>query len=109
MFHTLEKIRTQSSRGQRTFIAFSISLLFTGVIFVMWLASERNVPQVVVQEQTESNTPVDTLSKNIKDAWGSLVGASAQFGQVIQNTDFSSTIEYKNSTSTEAVQDASGQ
>lgn len=99
MFNLLEKLRTQSSRAQRTFIAFSLSLLFTGLVFVMWLTTEKNVKNLPesasVAQNTASNTPTDTLVKNIKDTWGSLMGATTELTTTIKNADFSSTVEYK--------------
>lgn len=95
MFHLLEKIRTQSSRAQRAFIAFSISLLFTGLIFVMWLIKEKEIK--VISETTKkvnAYTPTDTLLKNIQDMWGSVSGAIADTQNKLQQVDFSSTIEY---------------
>jgi len=105
MFHLLEKLRTQSSRAQRTFIAFSLSLLFTGLVFVMWLTTEKNTKNLPegasqgnqVTQNAASNTPTDTLVKNARDMWASIVGASAELSSTIKNTDFSSTIEYNNS------------
>lgn len=107
MFHLLEKLRTQSSRAQRTFIAFSLSLLFTGLVFVMWLTTEKNTKNLPesasVAQNTASNTPTDTLLKNAQDMWASIVGASAELTSTIKNTDFSSTVEYTNSSSTSSA------
>lgn len=104
MFHLLEKLRTQSSRGQRTLLAFSISLLFTGLVFVMWLTTEKNTKNLPesasVAQNTASNTPTDNLVKNIRDMWGTLVGATAELTSTIKNTDFSSTVEYNNASTT---------
>lgn len=102
MFHILEKLRTQSSRAQRAFIAFCISLLFTGLIFVMWLTTDKNTKNLPesasVAQNSASNTPTDNLVKNVRDMWGSLVGASAELTSTIKNTDFSSTVDYTSST-----------
>ncbi|MEY4602523.1 MAG: hypothetical protein RL292_464 [Candidatus Parcubacteria bacterium] len=107
MFNLLEKLRTQSSRAQRTFIAFSLSLLFTGLVFVMWLTTQKNTKNLPesasVAQNTASNTPTDTLLKNAQDMWASVVGASAELTSTIKNTDFSSTIEYSNSSSTSST------
>ena len=104
MFHLLEKIRTQSSRAQRTLLAFSLSLLFTGLVFVMWLTTEKNTKNLPesasVAQNTVSITPTDTLLKNAQDMWASIVGASAELTSTIKNTDFSSTVEYNTASST---------
>ncbi len=109
MFHLLEKIRTQSSRPQRTFIAFSISLLFTGLVFVVWLTKEQYAPEKVsedipVVQNIASNTPTDTLVKNMRDMWGSLIGASQELGDTLKNVDFSSTVQYTSSTTSPTPQ-----
>ncbi len=103
MFHLLEKLRTQSSRGQRTLLAFSLSLLFTGLVFVMWLTTNKNTKNLPesasggspTAQNNASNTPTDNLLKNVRDMWGTLVGATAELSQTIKSTDFSSTVEYK--------------
>lgn len=108
MFKLLEKLRNQS-KAQRTFIAFSLSLLFTGVVFVMWLMVEKNAkngPEAVptsnqVTQNSASNTPTDTLLKNVQDMWGSLVGASAELSETVKNVDFSSTLDYNNSSTSQ--------
>jgi len=101
MFILLEKLRTQSSRAQRTFIAFCISLLVTGLIFVMWITTDKNTKNLPesasVAQERASNTPTDNLVKNVRDMWGSLIGASAELTSTIKNADFSSTVDYTSS------------
>jgi hypothetical protein len=99
MFNLLEKLRTKS-RAQRTFVAFSISLLCTGVVFVVWLVAERRSETGETPKVVTENTPTDTLFKNISDMWGGVVSGvkSAQDG--VKNLDFSSTVEYQSATST---------
>lgn len=99
MFNLLEKLRTKS-RAQRTFVAFSVSLLCTGVVFVVWLVAERRpqgeeTPQVITE-----HTPSNTLLKNIRDIWVSVMGTVKSAQDSVKNLDFSSTVEYKSATST---------
>lgn len=101
MFNLLEKLRTKS-RAQRTFIAFSISLLFTGTVFVTWLVAEKNTQYAHVETNTttEGNTPTDTLVRNIATVWQSVSGTMKNAQQIVKDTNFSSTIEYTSATST---------
>lgn len=99
MFNLLEKLRTKS-RAQRTFVAFSISLLCTGVVFVVWLVAERTPRVEETSKVVTENTPTNTLFKNIGDMWGSVVGTMKSAQDGVKNLDFSSTVEYKSATST---------
>lgn len=101
MFHLLEKLRTKS-RAQRTFIAFCISLLFTGVLFVMWLITLSKPDTIEISKTTETYTPTDTLFKNISDMWESVVDSAHDAKDVVNNLDLSSTVEYTSATSTVA-------
>ncbi len=96
MFNLLEKLRTQSSRGQRTLLAFSLSLLFTGLVFVMWMVKEKEVNMTdTVARQVNTYTPTDTLIKNIEDIWHSAVGTIKNTQENLKQVDFSSTVEYR--------------
>ena len=103
MFHLLEKIRTKS-RAQRTFIAFSISLLFTGTVFVVWIVAQKNTPSVAAETESvktiEGNTPTDTLLRNISDVWSGVSNTMKNAQDVVKNTNFSSTVEYQSDAST---------
>ncbi|MHB1316804.1 MAG: hypothetical protein ACYCZW_03025 [Minisyncoccota bacterium] len=100
MFNTLEKLRTKS-KAERTFVAFSISLLITGLIFVIWFTADKrsNIATEDVKN-IESNTPTDTLFKNISDMWGSVVNTTQQAKETIKSIDMSSTVEYTKEAST---------
>lgn len=99
MFNLLEKLRTKS-RAQRTFIAFSISLLFTGAVFVVWLVAERRPQSEEMPRVITEHTPSNTLLKNIGDMWGSVMSTVKSAQDSVKNLDFSSTVEYKSATST---------
>lgn len=99
MFNLLEKLRTKS-KAQRTFVAFSISLLCTGVVFVVWLVAERTPKVEETSKVVTENTPTNTLVKNISDMWGGVVSGVKSAQDSVKNLDFSSTVEYQSATST---------
>ena len=95
MFNLLEKIRTQSSRAQRTFIAFSVSLLFTGLVFVMWIVKEKEIKMTdEVARQVNTYTPTHTLVKSMRDMWEGTVSTIKNTQENLKQVDFSSTVEY---------------
>lgn len=99
MFHLLEKLRTKS-RAQRTLIAFSISLLFTGVVFVVWLVARQKPESVEITKVIKENTPTNTVFKNMTDIWKGVTGTVKNAQETIKTIDFSSTVEYQSATST---------
>lgn len=99
MFNLLEKLRTKS-RAQRTFIAFSISLLFTGVVFVVWFVAERKPESAEITKVIEENTPTNTVFKSMTDIWNGVVGTVKNAQETIKTIEFSSTVEYRSTTST---------
>lgn len=100
MFHLLEKLRAQS-KAYRTFIAFAVSLSVTGVIFVFWFSAQKGVKVApAVKEKVTSYTPVDTISKGLKETWGTLLQTVSELTESVKTVDFSSTVEYTNDAST---------
>ena len=63
MFSWFDKIRKESPHKKR-FIAFSISALFTGIIFVVWFSVW--LPNINKKEEIALRKPQDIL-KEIKD------------------------------------------
>jgi len=99
MFNLLEKLRAQS-KGYRTFIAFVLALSLTGVIFVFWLSAQKGVKVAPeVSEKVTSYTPVDTLSKSIREAWVSVQQTVTEFSTSLKTVDLSNTVEYQSGAS----------
>jgi predicted PurR-regulated permease PerM len=89
MFNWLDNMRKQPL-ARRRFVAFSITLLFTGALFVVWLTvwlPDFNNQTAVAEKTAEFSTPKDTFTQNFASSWSAISGQFTQLKQSIENVN----------------------
>jgi hypothetical protein len=103
MFQTLETVRTLPAK-KRKLIAFGISLLCTGIIFIMWLSVRNNVPtRTSTPAVTTEYTPGNSFTQSMSQIWGNISSSFGELSGTLNSINISPTIEYQ-ATSTSNVQ-----
>lgn len=109
MFNWLEKIR-QKPLSKRRLIAFGLSFLFTGILFVVWLSvwlPGINREEEIVKKVESFSTPKDSFLQNISSAWQGITEQYSQLEAVLSGINVSknltSSVNYQSATNTPTI------
>lgn len=109
MFSWLEKIKKEPSHKKR-FVAFSISILFTGILFVVWLSvwlPNMNKKEEIAQKARSFESPKDSFFQNIAVAWQGITNQYSDLKDFLSGVDISKrltgNINYQSATNTPEI------
>ncbi|MDP4103227.1 MAG: hypothetical protein Q8915_19100 [Bacillota bacterium] len=74
--------------SKRRLVAFSITLLFVGVLFVLWLTvwlPDFNRQNEIADKNASLNTPKDNFMQNFSAAWGNVSDEFSQLKNALQS------------------------
>ena len=114
MFNWLENIR-KAPKGKKRFIAFSVALLSTGALFVVWLSvwlPDFFHGQNIAQKNDQFESPKDNFGETFSQAWSGVTSSFGQLKNIISqvslpnnvSSSLSSALNYQSTTSASTTQ-----
>lgn len=106
MFNWFDKIRKQPL-SKRRLVAFSITLLFTGVLFLVWLSvwlPDISRKEEIAKKVESFTTPKDNFFQSVGTAWQGITEQYSRLKDALNGIDVSknltSNLNYQSATDT---------